>query len=287
MDIKHVCVLGAGTMGAGIAQWFAQAGVQTQLSDQDHQTLEKARLNILASWDKLLAKGKFTPEQHAQFVSNLSTVETDSYNPEADLFIEAIIENKDIKVSVFQSFDKHFSAKTVFATNTSSIPVDAMARELSGERRENFVGLHFFNPAPIMKLVEIVRGYFSHPELTENLSAWFEQKGKKTALCHDGPGFIVNRLARNYYGEPFRIIKHEDSDKIKEVDHVLKSVGGFRMGPFELMDLIGIDVNYEVSNSVWASFYYEARFAPHAIQRSLVQSGRLGRKTGKGFYSYE
>lgn len=287
MKLQHVCVLGAGTMGAGIAQWFAQSGVTTQLADQNSSALEKSQTTIHGSWDKLLQKGKFTSEQVDAFKKNLSIGDVSSFHKEADLVIEAIVENIDIKVSVFQNLDQHFSDQTIFATNTSSIPVDAMAKELSPERRERFLGLHFFNPAPIMKLVEVVRGHFSSPELISSLSHWFNEQGKKAAECKDGPGFIVNRLARNFYGEPFRILKHENKEGIKEVDRVLKEVGGFRMGPFELMDLIGIDVNYEVSKSVWTSFYYEARFAPHAIQRSLVQSGRLGRKSGEGFYSYE
>ena len=179
------------------------------------------------------------------------------------------------------------SEKTIFATNTSSIPVSSLAKELSNKRKSQFLGLHFFNPAPIMKLVEIIEGHWTDKKLANDLYQWFESKDKKPAKCKDSPGFIVNRLARNFYGEAFRNISQEDQEKIKEHDKIMKEVGGFRMGPFELMDLIGVDVNLDVSTSVWNSFFQEPRFAPHRIQKFMVESGRLGRKTKKGFYDYE
>lgn len=284
MNLKKVAVLGAGTMGAGIAQWFTQAGCQVELKDAQIEQSERAKDNIFASWDKLQEKGKFSADETAFFKGQFSIVE--EYSKDCDLFIEAIIENQNIKVEVFQKLSQHFEDKTIFASNTSSIPIDAMAKELSPSRREKFVGLHFFNPAPIMKLVEIINGHWTKPQLSKDLKIWFDQNGKKPALCKDGPGFIVNRLARNFYGEALRIANIEDQDRFKEIDHVLREVGGFRMGPFELMDLIGIDINYAVTESVWKSFYHEPRFAPHALQRKMVTSGRLGRKTKGGFYEY-
>ncbi len=282
--LKKIAVLGAGTMGSGIAQWFAQSGLDVELSDNSPVALKVALTNIHTSWDKLLAKGKFTQEQVATFKKGLTTTQT--FSKDCDLMIEAIIENLDIKIDVFQRMSSHFNKETILATNTSSIPIDAIAKELPKDRRDKFLGLHFFNPATIMKLVEVIGGHWTEQKLTKNLIKWFEDQGKKPALCKDGPGFIVNRLARNYYGEPLRIVNTENEEKSREVDIILKEIGGFRMGPFELMDLIGIDINYSVTKSVWKSFFHEDRFAPHALQRKMVTSGRLGKKTKVGFYEY-
>lgn len=287
ISLNKVCILGAGTMGAGIAQWFAQSEITVQLADVNIDTCTKALNNIHASWAKLESKGKFTAEQTTKFKQNLSVCSLDKFSRDADLCLEAIVENLDIKINVFKKLDEYFDKKTILATNTSSIPIDAMAKELPLPRRSLFLGLHFFNPATIMKLVEVIGGHYSDKEVCRDLCTWFLDKGKKPASCKDGPGFIVNRVARNYYGEPFRIIKTENKEKIKEIDDVMREVGGFKMGPFELMDLIGIDVNYSVSESVWRSFYNEERFAPHTIQKELVQSGRCGKKSGEGFYLYE
>lgn len=286
--INKVAVLGAGTMGAGIAQWFCQAGCQVELQDAGLEQGERALQSLHASWDKLLAKGKFSDEQVKNFKSSLSLISPEkNFSKDCDLMIEAIIENQAIKTEVFQKLSAHFDEKTILATNTSSIPLDAMARELPKKRQKQFFGLHFFNPAPIMKLVEVVCGHWSDKEIGRDLMSWFTQQGKKPAMCQDGPGFIVNRLARNFYGEALRLANTEDREKFHQIDQTLKEVGGFRMGPFELMDLIGIDINYSVSESVWKSFYYDDRFAPHPLQRKMVTSGRLGKKTKGGFYEYE
>ena len=282
--LTKVAVLGAGTMGSGIAQWFTQCGMNVELSDNSPEALSIALEKIHISWDKLAAKGKFTEDQVKKFKKDLTTQE--QFSKDCDLMIEAIVERLDVKVDVFQKMSAHFDEKTVLATNTSSIPIDAIARELPTTRKPKFIGLHFFNPATIMKLVEVVAGHWSDPKLINSLGSWIAANGKKPALCKDGPGFIVNRLARNYYGEPLRIVNNENEKKSLEVDTILKEVGGFRMGPFELMDLIGIDINYSVTQSVWESFYYEERFAPHALQRKMVTSGRLGKKTKAGFYEY-
>ncbi len=288
MKCEKVAILGAGTMGAGIAQWFCQNGCVVELQDAGLEQGERALQNLHASWDKLLAKGKFTKEQVSDFKKRLSLISPEgNFSKDCDLMIEAIIENQKIKTEVFQKLSHHFEDKTILATNTSSIPLDAMARELPKERQKRFFGLHFFNPAPIMKLVEIVCGHWSDKELGDELFTWFKGKGKEPAICQDGPGFIVNRLARNFYGEALRLAKTEDQEKFHQIDHALKEVGGFPMGPFELMDLIGIDINYSVSESVWKSFYYDDRFAPHPLQRKMVTSGRLGKKTKGGFYDYE
>ncbi len=285
--LKKVCVLGAGTMGAGIAQWFAQAGCSVQLFDVQSEQAQVAIEKIHQSWDQLLAKGKFTKELADSFKENLSHAkETSDFDPTSDLVIEAIVENLKIKVDVFQKLHQHFSEQTIFASNTSSLPIDSMAKELAENRKKRFIGLHFFNPAPVMKLVEIIKGHWTEDQLALDLQKWFSEKEKKPALCSDGPGFIVNRLARSYYVEPQRIIQVENRERIQETDQILKEVGGFRMGPFELMDLIGIDVNLEVAKSVWQAFGYEPRFKPHAIQQRMVTSGRWGKKTKEGFYEY-
>jgi 3-hydroxybutyryl-CoA dehydrogenase len=162
-----------------------------------------------------------------------------------------------------------------------------MSEAVGVERKSRFIGLHFFNPATIMKLVELIKGEQTDSQLCEELYSWFDAKGKKPALCKDSPGFIVNRVARNFYGEPLRIVEEDNEEKMKEVDHILKEVGGFKMGPFELMDLIGIDINYSVTCSVWEAYGKEPRFTPHHLQKKMVNENRLGRKTKHGFYKYD
>lgn len=278
MDIKQVVVLGAGTMGQGIAQWFVQQGVQTELADINESQLKSALESMEHSWRKLEAKGKFTKEEVETFKNNIQGVDPVGIRVDTDLIIEAIVENLEIKTNLFMDLDSRMSSKTIFASNTSSIPISAMAKSLPKARRERFLGLHFFNPAPIMKLVEIIDGHWSDENISKELYDWFDSRGKKPARCKDSPGFIVNRVARNFYGEPLRILESESKEKIEEIDSIMRDVGGFKMGPFELMDLIGIDVNLDVSTSVWNSFYGEPRFAPHRIQKFMVDSGRLGRK---------
>ena len=286
-QIEKVVVLGAGTMGKGIAQWFCQNGIKVQLTDVNHQALIESYNSILASWDKLQAKGKFDQFQIETFKKNLSHAGKAELDPHADLIIEAIVEDKDVKRSVFKEYDEHFAEKTIFASNTSSIPIASLCHDMSVKRRSRFLGLHFFNPATLMKLVEIIKTPWTDEKIVTELENFFNKAGKETAQCQDRPGFIVNRVARNFYGEALRIAKHDDEEVYKAIDSTMKEVGGFKMGPFELMDLIGVDVNYQVSNSVWNAFYNEARFTPHHLQKQMVDSGRHGRKTKQGFYKYE
>lgn len=288
MELQRIVVIGAGTMGSGIAQWFAQQSCFVELIDSSAEQLVRALTNIHASWDKLAEKGKLTPEQvtwmkkslEAKPLENVATT-----NP--DLVIEAIVEDLDVKKDLFQKLDYIFATRTIIASNTSSFPITQLAEGVSRERRARFVGLHFFNPAPLMQLVEVIKGEETSEELCRELYAWFEKKGKKPAFCKDSPGFIVNRVARNFYGEPLRIVATEDEAKMKEVDRILREVGGFKMGPFELMDLIGIDVNYSVTCSVWEAYNREPRFAPHDLQKKMVDEKRLGRKSKRGFYKYD
>lgn len=287
IELNKIVVIGAGTMGAGIAQWFAQQFCDVELVDSSREQLEKARTSIASSWDKLASKGKLSASDVERMKSLLAVKSLEETSRSADLVIEAIIENLEVKRDLFHKLDSHFDSKTIFASNTSSFPIHLMAEVLSPERKQKFLGLHFFNPATIMKLVEIIKGQESSEELCQGLYSWFDAKGKRPALSADSPGFIVNRVARNFYGEPLRIVEEEDMEKMKEVDRILREVGGFKMGPFELMDLIGIDVNYSVTCSVWEAYEKEPRFAPHRLQKKMVDEKRFGRKSGRGFFNYD
>lgn len=287
MEIKNVLVIGAGTMGRGIAQWFAQQGVKVELIDAVYEMANKSQDLIHQSWDKLGQKGKFNTDELNAFKSNLTIKELSNHSTDADLVIEAIIEDENIKRDLFQKLDLNMKESCIIASNTSSIPITTLARDLKEERKKKTLGLHFFNPATIMKLVEIIETPWTDKELSNDLFQWFEKRGKKPAVCKDSPGFIVNRVARNFYGESLHLLENYDQDRVEEIDRVMTNVGGFRMGPFTLMDLIGIDINYDVTQSVWNSYYNDPRFRPHKIQREMVESGRIGRKSQEGFYKYE
>jgi 3-hydroxybutyryl-CoA dehydrogenase len=287
MNLKKIVVIGAGTMGSGIAQWFTQQKCSVELVDNSDEQLSRALKSIHISWDKLLEKKKLSLEEITEMKESLSIKKLDIVSKDADLVIEAIIENLEIKKDLFNKLDQYFNSHTILSSNTSSFPIELMAAAVSSERRKRFVGLHFFNPATIMKLVEVIRPKDADEQLCHDLYQWFDSKDKRPALCKDSPGFIVNRVARNFYGEPLRIVESDNESKMKEVDHILREVGGFKMGPFELMDLIGIDVNYSVTCSVWEAYQREPRFAPHALQKQMVEEKRLGRKAKRGFYKYD
>lgn len=287
MELKKIVVIGAGTMGSGIAQWFSQQDCLVELVDNSEEQLDSALSSIHASWDKLGHKGKLTLEQVQKMKTHLRTTSLDRVAKDSELVVEAIIENLEIKKDLFERLDRYFDDHTILSSNTSSFPIHLMAEALLPERRKKFLGLHFFNPATIMKLVEVIKGKETDQKLCEDLYHWFDSKGKKPAMCKDSPGFIVNRVARNFYGEPLRIVETDDELKMKEVDRILKEVGGFKMGPFELMDLIGIDVNYSVTCSVWEANGKEPRFAPHPLQKKMVDEERFGRKSKIGYYKYD
>jgi 3-hydroxybutyryl-CoA dehydrogenase len=287
MNLQKIVVIGAGTMGSGIAQWFAQQMCDVELVDNSEEQLKKALAGIHSSWDKLVEKEKLSSCQVNQMKKLLEIKSLNQVSKNADLVIEAIIENLEIKKSLFQNLDQYFAPHTIISSNTSSFPIALMAEAVSATRKSRFVGLHFFNPATIMKLVEVIKGEGTDAKLCEDLYQWFDSKDKKPALSKDSPGFIVNRVARNFYGEPLRILDTENESKMKEIDQILKEVGGFKMGPFELMDLIGIDVNYSVTCSVWEAYDKEPRFAPHPLQKQLVDEKRFGRKSKRGFYKYD
>lgn len=286
MELRKILIIGAGTMGRGIAQWFLQQNLQVTLTDSINEFSEKSHKLILESLETLSAKNKITTIEHSTFKNNLKTCEISEIESDYDLVVEAIIEDLKIKNELFILLDNKMKKETILATNTSSIPVKRIARNLSAQRQTRMIGLHFFNPATIMKLVEIIQTPWSDENIAKDLYTWFNSKGKKPAICKDYPGFIVNRVARNFYGESFQVLASNDEEKVKEIDQILKNVGGFKMGPFELMDLIGIDVNLDVTTSVWESYACEERFKPHRIQKEMVESGRIGKKVGRGFYEY-
>jgi 3-hydroxybutyryl-CoA dehydrogenase len=287
MELQRIVVIGAGTMGAGIAQWFTQQMCFVELVDNSQQQLEKALSSIHSSWDKLVEKEKMTSCQVGQMKKLLEIKPLTQVTKNADLVVEAIVENLEIKKSLFKQLDEYFAPHTIISSNTSSFPISIMASAVSDERKKRFIGLHFFNPATIMKLVEVIKADTTEETLCQNLYQWFDSRDKKPALCKDSPGFIVNRVARNFYGEPLRIVEIDDEERMREVDRILKEVGGFKMGPFELMDLIGIDINYSVTCSVWDAYHQEPRFAPHALQKKMVDEKRFGRKSKRGFYKYD
>ena len=287
MDIKNVIVIGTGTMGQGIAQWFLQQNTTVEMVDANYKFAQKSMGQIHESLDSLVAKGKLEAGLVSDLKKKLSVKKLEEINPKADLVIEAIIEDKEIKKDLFKKLDELMDKNTVLASNTSSFPITEMAKDLSSERQKKFLGLHFFNPATIMKLVEVINGLETDRSLSQDILNWFNSNGKVACLCGDAPGFIVNRVARNFYGESLRAVGHYDFEKIKEVDTVMREVGGFKMGPFELMDLIGIDVNVSVTESVYRAFFDEPRFKPHRLQKEMVDGKRFGRKTKKGFYIYE
>lgn len=287
MNLKKVIVIGTGTMGQGIAQWFLQQHLDVEMVDSNHEFAKSSHAKICAQLDSLVTKGKLQEQDASTFKSKLKVVTLPEVDPKANLVVEAIIEDLEVKKELFKKLDELMDSNSVIASNTSSFPITELARDLTPSRKQNFLGLHFFNPATIMKLVEVINGMETNKAMSQELLLWFNSKGKVACLCNDAPGFIVNRVARNFYGESLRAVETYDLDTIKEVDLVLREVGGFKMGPFELMDLIGIDVNLSVTESVYKAFFDEPRFKPHRLQKEMVSAQRLGRKSKKGFYIYE
>jgi 3-hydroxybutyryl-CoA dehydrogenase len=277
-----VCICGAGTMGSGIAQVSAAAGFRTILYDLNEPAVTKARERISKDLAMLVAKQKITEEKKAAVLEFLHFT-SDARECIADVVIEAVIEKPDVKISLFNQLAAHNKKETLFATNTSSLSVSAIAKEIAGPER--VAGLHFFNPAPVMKLVEVVKGEQTSPEVIEKLMQFTKQLGKVPVLCKDSPGFIVNRVARPYYIESLRLAEEAAAD-FKTIDRILESKG-FKLGPFKLMDLIGNDVNYAVSCSVYEQLNKPERLKPSVIQKEKVEQGSLGKKTGKGYYDYQ
>lgn len=280
-EIKTIVVCGAGTMGSGIAQVAAKAGFATMLFDQNEAALNKGKLSIETQLTNLVQKGKLGTEERDQILNRLSYTHQLA-ECKGDIIIEAIIENIDVKIALLNELASINDSTTIFATNTSSISIDVIAEGLIYPNR--LVGMHFFNPAPIMKLVEVIQGKLSDETAVNDVIELTRIIGKEPVLCKDAPGFIVNRVARHYYLEAMEMVQN-GLLTIEAADELMEGAG-FKMGPFKLMDLIGLDINYSVSNIVWEALSKPERLTPSPLQKEKVRKGELGKKTGKGFYDY-
>lgn len=275
-------IVGAGAMGAGIAQVAATAGCEVRLFDTNSDAQNKALKNISDSLNIFVTKGKMLPEEGVAIIGRIYLCEKLETFADCDLVVEAIIEDLTIKKSLFANLENIVSKSCILATNTSSLSVTSIASSLSDPHR--CIGIHFFNPPVLMKLVEIVPAVQTHPELTINVKKWIESWGKTVVIAKDTPGFIVNKVARPFYSEAIRILEEGIAD-VATIDRAMTE-NGFRMGPFTLMDFIGHDVNYRVTESVWKSFFYDSKYRPSFTQLRLLEAGYFGKKTGKGFYDY-
>lgn len=279
--IQTVCICGAGTMGSGIALLTAQHGLYTILYDVQSAMLTSAREGMEKSLQQLVQKGKLTEQQRVETLGRLRFT-NDTNDCLADIIIEAIVEKAAVKTALFNQLAEINHSEVIFATNTSSLSVTEIARQVI--RPERVAGMHFFNPAPVMKLVEVVATPYSNDFTLQCITDFARQLGKTPVLCKDAPGFIVNHVARPYYLEALRLVESGLAD-MEVIDNLLEATG-FKMGPFRLMDLIGNDVNYAVSCSVYDQLDRPERLQPSVLQREKVEQQELGRKSGKGYYQY-
>ncbi|MEN9971801.1 MAG: hypothetical protein RIS20_148 [Bacteroidota bacterium] len=280
---KIIGVIGAGTMGSGIAQVAAQCGHPVYLMDANVEQLDRAKSGLSKSLEKLVEKGKFTSEQKTNIESNIQYVSQLEGLSSCDLIIEAIIEKMEVKHSVFSALEKIVSSDCILASNTSSLSIASIGSSL--KKSDRIIGIHFFNPATIMPLVEIIPAVQTNEATINQAVSLIQSWGKTVVVCKDTPGFIVNRVARPFYGEALRIYEEGIAD-FATIDWAMTHFGGFKMGPFTLMDYIGNDVNYAVTESVFTAFYYDPRFKPSFTQKRHSEAGFYGRKTGRGFYNY-
>jgi 3-hydroxybutyryl-CoA dehydrogenase len=281
MDKHSIGVCGAGTMGSGIAQVVAAAGFPTVLYEWNHTVLQRAEVRMHEDLKKLISKGKLTEEKKNAITGSISFT-TDLRQCAGSIIIEAIVEKEEAKVELFNTLASHNTTETIFASNTSSLSISRIAAAVNGPER--VAGLHFFNPAPVMKLVEVVRGKQTADSVAESLVSFTKVLGKTPVVCTDAPGFIVNRVARPYYIEALRLVEAQQVD-FETADRLLEAAG-FKLGPFRLMDLIGNDINYAVSCSVYEQLGRPERLRPSPLQKEKVDSGALGKKTGQGYYTY-
>ena len=278
-----MAIIGSGTMGSGIAQVAATAGCVVKLVDVNATALEKSKLALETTLSKLVEKEKIDANEKARIQANISYVAELSALADADLVIEAIVENLEIKKKLFAELESVVSKHCILASNTSSLSIASIAASCSSPER--VLGIHFFNPAPLMQLVEVIPAVQTSEDVLQKTVQTISDWKKVVAVAKDTPGFIVNRVARPFYSESLRIYEEGVAD-FATIDWALKTTGGFRMGPFELMDLIGHDVNYVVTETVFTAFYYDPKFKPSFTQKRLLEAGYLGRKSGRGFYNY-
>lgn len=279
--VNTVCVCGAGTMGRGIAQAIAQAGFYTILYELNEAVLEQAKNNINSNLLLLVEKNKITAEEKEKAFARIN-FSNDLQYCLADVFIEAIVEKPELKIALFNQLAELNHSESIFASNTSSLSVSQIASGVKNPGR--VIGMHFFNPPTIMKLVEVVNTNYTNEITTGIIIDLVRQMGKTPVICKDSPGFIVNRVARPYYIESLRLVEEEKTG-FKQLDDLMEA-SGFKMGPFKLMDLIGNDVNYTVSCSVYDQLNGPERLKPSTIQKEKVEKNELGKKSGKGYYDY-
>ncbi|MEM7656073.1 MAG: 3-hydroxyacyl-CoA dehydrogenase NAD-binding domain-containing protein [Bacteroidota bacterium] len=282
LQLQRIAVLGAGVMGQGIAVVFARSGYETQVYDVFPASLEKAEAYAKRFLMKSVERGKMSEEEREAALGRLSFT-TELSEVQADLVIEAVPEKIALKHKVLQQVESQHSDQLIIASNTSTLPITRIAAPL--QRPERVVGMHFFNPAPIMKLVEVISGAATSPDIATGIHQLAEELGKRPIHVKDEPGFVVNRVARQFYVESLKVLE-DGVASVEGIDRLMRS-SGFRMGPFELMDLIGIDTNHSVTQSMYEAFFFDEKFRPSRIQQKKVDAGHWGRKRGKGFYLYE
>ena len=279
----NIGIIGSGTMGIGIAQVAATSGCEVFLYDADSVQTEKSLENLQKVLARLVEKNKISVEESEKIFNRNKIITELSDFKDFELVIEANGEKKEIKTKVFQQLEEIVSDKCIISSNTSSISITSLSAELKNPAR--FIGIHFFNPAPLMPLVEVIPGLLTKEHLAQEIYDLMENWRKIPVIAKDVPGFIVNRIARPFYGEALRIVE-ENIATIEQVDEAMRSLGKFKMGPFELMDLIGIDINFSVTKTVYADYFYDPKYKPSLLQQRMAEAKLLGRKTGKGFYDY-